>query len=122
MTNQQQRIQKLTDLDQFTGTEQYYFNQLFRAIKYTDGVKYLAEKYGAYWFLDVAFSHAIPLLKKEEFMTAELTVNDDDSADFILTDGNDNILARQKIEWTDFPAREIKLFIEHGVALLPSEH
>ena len=118
----EQRTQKLTDLDQFTGTEQYYFKPLFRAIKYTDGVKYLAEKYGAYWFLDIAFSHAISFLKKEEFMTAELTVNDDDSADFILTDGNDNVLARQSFAWTDFPAREIKLFIEHGVALLPSEH
>ncbi len=47
-----------------------------------------------------------PLIKKEEFMVAQLTVNDDDTADFILTDGNDNILARQRIEWTDFPQRE----------------
>ena len=122
MKNQQPRTKTLQDLAQFTGTEQYYFNPLFRTIRYTDGVKYLAEKYGAYWFLDVVFSHAVPLLEKEEFMTAELTVNDDDSADFILTDGNDTVLARQKIEWTDFPAQEIKLFIEHGVALLPSEH
>ncbi len=37
---------------QFTGTEQYYFNPLFEQFRYTDGVKFLAERAGAYWLLD----------------------------------------------------------------------
>lgn len=113
--------EKLAGLEDFYGTDNYYFNPLFRAIKYTDGVKYIAEKGKAYWFLDVLFSHAIPKMKSEEFMVGKLTVNNDNSAEFSLQDGDHNVLATQHIDSTDFPARTAEIWIENGVAYLPSE-
>src|ERR1051326_3451537 len=40
------------DLDQFTGSEQWYRHSLVRSITYTDGAKYVADDGGAYWLLD----------------------------------------------------------------------
>lgn len=36
------------ELGQFTGTEQYYFNPLYRDMTYTDGVNYLVSTVSAY--------------------------------------------------------------------------
>jgi len=121
------RPEKLSDLEQFTGTDHYY-RHLGKFV-YTDGVKYMAETAGAYWLLDVVFSHVADVYankdidaEQKEFLVCSLTVSDDDSALFTLDDGNDNILATQKIEYTDFPAQSVKFYIENNVALLPSEH
>ncbi len=43
------------ELAQFTGTEQYYKH--LGGLVYTDGVKYLAEKAGSYWLLDIIASY-----------------------------------------------------------------
>ena len=45
---------KLTkaDLRQFTATEHWYRHPLNRAVLYTDGAKFVAERAGAYWLLD----------------------------------------------------------------------
>ena len=117
-----QRTQELDGIHNFTGTDGYHYVPMFKKIKYTDGVQYLAQSGSAYWLLDVCFSHAIPLIGKEDMMVCKLTVNDDNSALFVMTDGNENELARQEIEFTDFPAKTAEIWIEGDVALLPSEH
>ena len=38
------------------------------------------------------------------------------------TDRNGNTIARQQIEYSDFPLKEIKLYLIDGVLLLPSEN
>jgi hypothetical protein len=45
---------KLTagDLMQFTGSEHWYRHGLARALLFTDGAKYVADRGGAYWLLD----------------------------------------------------------------------
>ena len=45
---------KLTqsDLNQFTGSENWYRHGLNGNVTYTDGAQYLANKGGAYWLLD----------------------------------------------------------------------
>jgi Family of unknown function (DUF6876) len=43
---------KLDNLNQFTGTEQWYRHALNHAVTFTDGAKYVADQAGAYWLLD----------------------------------------------------------------------
>lgn len=123
------RSTHLPDLSQFTGTEHYYAWALSPKFKYTDGVKYMAERANAYWLLDVVFSHTIEIYRsrtipddQKRFLACKLTVSDNDTALFIITDGDDNELARQEIEYTDFPAKEQEIWVQNGVAILPSEY
>ncbi len=46
-----------TDLNQFTGTECYYAYLV--GLKLTDGVKFMADKAGAYWLLDIIASYQL---------------------------------------------------------------
>ena len=61
-----------------------------------------------------------PRLRREPFLTVELKLNGDGTAKTVITDGNDNILYTQRYEWTD-AKKELKLYYENGVLLLPSE-
>lgn len=112
-----------SDLAQFTGTENYYRHTLFTPIKYTDGVKYLAEEAGAYWLLDkVATNQLNPKIRREEFQSWKLRVGHNNTAVLTCDDGNGNIIHTEDITFTDFPLPEIDLWVEGGVILLPSEH
>ncbi len=111
------------ELRQFTGTEQYYYNPLFKDFKYTDGVKFLAERAGAYWLLDYIFSNQPHRsLKGETFQVWKIRVNQDDSATLTVEDGNDNVLTTFRIEYTDFPLEEFNLWLIDKVLILPSEY
>ena len=113
-----------SDLDQFYGTENHY-KHLFGLI-FTDGIKYLAEKGKAYWLLDIVASYQSQLKRNERtryFQIWILKKNDDNSA--VVTcqeDSGIKPVITQKIPYTDFPLDEIKLYVENGVLLLPSEH
>ncbi len=125
---------KLTadDLRQFTGTENYYRHATARNVLYTDGVKSLAERGGAYWLIDAIASHITgPVIRRsttaQEFSVWRLTVAEDRSA--VLTariddDGPD--LVRQEIRLTDFPLQSVDVWAshdgEHWILYLPSEH
>jgi hypothetical protein len=42
------------ELNQFTGTEQYYKSNMFvPKLVHTDGVEYFCREASAYWFLDI---------------------------------------------------------------------
>ena len=113
-----------TELAQFTGTENWYRHPIARNILYTDGIQYLAEKAGAYWLIDeIAFNQMQPSIRKEEFQTWKLSV-DLEKSTAILTcdDGNNRIVFSKKIEYTDFPLQEIRIFFVNNVILLPSEY
>lgn len=106
------------ELDQFTGTEQYYPHGLTQLV-FTDGVKYMAEAGGAFWLIDVVASYK----RKEPFQIWELKVNPDKSCVVTMKEDTDKpILVKQKILHTDFPLDEIKLYAIDGVLLLPSEY
>jgi len=112
------------DLNQFTGSENWYRHALNRNVLYSDGAKYVADEGGAYWLLD-----AIALCQRHErrvaakpFQVWRLTVREDRTASLVCDDGNDNIVYAQHIEFTDFPADEITLWFANGVIYLPSEH
>ena len=112
-------MKKLTEevLAQFTCTENYYRHMF--GLNYTDGVKFMAEKGEAYWLIDAIASYR----SKEPFQVWELVVKDDRSATLTArTDSDQAPFMTQEIPYTDFPLREVKLWVSDGVLLLPSEY
>ena len=108
------------NLGQFTGTENYYRHWL--NFVYTDGVKFMAEKAGAYWLLDAIGSYQ-PEVKDIPFQLWKLEVAEDNTAVLTMREDSDRpAIITQKIGFTDFPLPEMKLYFIDGVLLLPSEY
>jgi hypothetical protein len=114
---------KLEDLHQFTGTEQWYRHALNRNVTFTDGAKYVADQAGAYWLLDeIALAQRYePAVRDEAFQVWKLTVKDS-SATLACEDGNDRVVFTKAIPFTDFPAPGVTLYCTDNVILLPSEY
>jgi hypothetical protein len=111
----------IEELNQFTGTENYYKHWLGKIV-YTDGVKYLADKADAYWLIDLIASYQ-PTIKNVPFQIWVLKVNADKSAEITMhADTNEPILVKQSIKQTAFPLDEIKLWLIDSVLILPSEY
>jgi hypothetical protein len=108
----------LSNLEEFSGTETYY--KWSSKIHFTDGIKYLADQCECYWLIDIVGSYAFTFAG-QDFLTFNLKV-EDESGVVTVTDGNDNILATQEIEYTDFPLDEINIWFSNNVIYLPSEH
>jgi hypothetical protein len=72
-------ILREVDLEQFTGSENWYRHSLFRQFLYTDGVQYAAEKGGAYWLIDkiLACQSCVRALAREPMCCWKLTLNDE---------------------------------------------
>ena len=87
----------------------------------TEGTKAMADQFHCYWLLDIIVSYQ-PELKRHQFQVWKLFVLDDSSAIVKCTDGNDKVLKRQEVPFTDFTAKEATLWVEGNVILLPSEH
>lgn len=106
------------DLAQFTGTVNYYKHWSKRLV-YTDGIKYLAEKAGAHWLVDLVASYQ-PL--KAEFQCWTLKAEEGGYC-AVCKDGNGEQLIEQKFEYTDFPKHlmPFDLYFQNGVLYLPSE-
>jgi len=114
----------VAELSQFTGTEQWYRHSINRNMRYTDGVKFFADEggeQGAYWFLDVVATEYFRLQRKEPFMVIELGVKDS-RATVVVTDGNDNIVINQKVDYTDMQEGSWRFYLTDNVMLLPSEY
>lgn len=115
---QKQADLELTELPYFTGSEHIYRDMWG---KYTDGIKYLKDN-GYAWFISDALIaiRMKPELRQEEFLTVELKLKEDGSAQTVITDGNENMLYTQEYQWTD-AKREVKVYYENSVMCLPSE-
>lgn len=120
----------VTDLEsalaQFCGSENFYRHWLGRFL-YTDGVQYLADNAGggAYWLIDLIASWQTKAkVRREPFQVWTLKVNRDKHPMAVAEAWDDipgKLLASQRIEYTDFPLDEIKLYLENGVLMLPGE-
>jgi hypothetical protein len=109
------------DLRQFTGTEQYHFNPLYKWLKYTDGVKYFAQNAGAYWFLDIVGTEYHDLAKTEPFLVINF-LSQNNQATIQAEDGDYKELALRHIDFTDCPEGKYKFFLIDDVLLLSSEY
>ena len=118
---------KLTesDLAQFSGTDNWYEHQ--SRMLYTDGVKFMAERGGAYWLIDAIASYQRDRRIRTnhmllEFQLWELKVKDNKATLTLRTDTGEPATITQRIPYTDFPLESIKLYVENNTLLLPSEH
>jgi hypothetical protein len=119
-------------LDSFTGTEGYRWSD-FKRLKLTDGAAFLQDN-GAAWLITAIESYqGIEKFKNVEFQLWELTLTgekmlDGSGAEAVMAaltckeDSDQPILVRQEIPYTDFPLDSIKLYVQNGVLLLPSEY
>ncbi len=111
-------------LAQFTGTTQY--TQFHSDAWLTDGALWLADNAHCYWLLDVFYSYLFLLNGDEENFTTLKLTKSGRSAMVAIDDGNDNLIASQLIEYTDFPLEEITLYAvwenAHWVIMLASEY
>jgi hypothetical protein len=113
------------DLAQFTGTSQWYKH--WSGFLYTEGVRYLAERGCAYWLVDViAFSQFHPIVRKDPMLQKiqfwKLIVNEDCSARLICERDEGDVVIIEEIPFTDFPLRQVRVYCQQGVLLLPSEY
>jgi hypothetical protein len=112
------------DLSQFTGTEQWYRHSLNRKVLFTDGIKFLADRAGAYWLID-EIALIQPYDKRvatQPFQVWKLIVRPDHTATLTCEDGNGKAVFTKQISFTDFPLDEIMLYFTDNVILLPSEY
>ena len=115
-----------SDLDGFTGTERYTRHWTGKLV-YTDGIAFLAEKGGAHWLIDAIASYQIDkkVLKNKnlaDFQLWVLRVKDNKAVLTCQEDSDKPAVITQRIGFTDFPLQEVKIYVENGICLLPSEH
>ena len=89
--------QNTLDLSGFTGSERWYRHPLVTSLVYTDGVKYVAERAGAYWLIDkivtaqLAAPHQLEVFQVWELKvtarTGVLTCEDGDDRQFDMLIG-----------------------------------
>jgi hypothetical protein len=93
------------DLAQFIGTEHYYEHSMLPGFVYTDGVKFLAERAGAHWLVDLVASwQTEPKVRDEPFQLWTLELDGEGGAvAYVQSDSDEPRLAEQVIEYTDFP-------------------
>jgi hypothetical protein len=114
------------NLRQFIGTDEYH--QVGRMLL-TDGAFYLARQAGAFWLIQ-AIELAQPSLLLHpkygrdlaEYQFWTLKVNADRTASLTCERDTDQPIFTWKIPFTDFPLPQVKIWVESGVILLPSEH
>jgi hypothetical protein len=94
----------LDELKHFTSSDEIYQHWISQMC-YTEGVKYLANETDGYWLVDEIAFVILPRLLKENkdwFYSIKLSINSDKSAVITVSDGNDNIYMKHRINWTDF--------------------
>lgn len=108
-------------LRHFNGSETCYRGGI-PPIRFTEGVRYLAETAGAFWLIDLIASWQLdPKVRGCEFQVWSLVVTDG-RAVATCHDDDKLIIASQRIEFTDFPLPEIKLWLVDRTLMLPSEY
>lgn len=111
------------ELGQFTGSTTYY-RHFTNALVYTEGVRYLAEHGRLFWLVDVIASWQTRALKDRwlsEFQLWQLRITDGRGEVICLRDVDDEAF-RQEIGSVDSALDHVRLYVENGVLLLPSEH
>ena len=116
-----------SELQQFIGGGDVYEHTL-GPLLYTEGIKYLAEKVGAYWLIDAVASYQPEQIirsnpRLRHFQLWRLEVQEDKQARLELReDSHLPPVLTQRIEYTDFPLKEFECFVCDGVLMLKGEY
>ena len=112
------------ELAQFTGTEKYY--RIYPEVVLTDGTKYLADEASCYWLMDLYASHLASVDPNIESFTCLKLTKRGLGAEILIEDGNTHALAKQQIEYTDFPLESFMFYAvwagDFWVLMLRSEY
>src|SRR5438105_5410898 len=111
------------ELRQFTGSEEFY-RHFTNVIIYTEGVKFLAERARLYWLIDLIASLQTRALKDRalrEFQLWELRIANGKAVLVCLRDSDDPAF-RVPLKFADSALDYVRLYVENGTLLLPSEH
>jgi len=109
-----------SDLSNFYGSENLFFDRMFSKIKYTDGVKFLSGN-GAGWLVSDALVilHMEKKVIREDFVCIKVK-RTPSGATIRYTDGNEKKLFQQDYDGCDLPC-DLTLYRENGVLMLSSE-
>jgi hypothetical protein len=113
----------IAELKKFNGSCVLYKHWL--NIRYTEGIKHLAETTQSFWIIDAIASHQTKKLLSnpclEELQIWRLVVQEK-SGVLICEWDTDKEVLRQDIPYTDFPLPTIKLYLAQKVLMLPNEY
>lgn len=112
----------LQNLSHFNGSEQF-FKHGITGFCYTEGVNYLCESCESFWLIDFIFSHqSLKNVAVEVFQVWKVYKNED-KWEVVCEDGNDHLVFKNRIEYSDFPLDETILWlVNNSVLMLPSEY
>lgn len=109
-----------SDLAQFTGSENVYFNPLFKQFQYTEGVKFVSDNGCAWLVIDIlAHLQTNRQLREEGFLVFKMNKAE---KKLTIEDGDYNVLASQDYICCDLPVDEVVIWFANGTLLLPSEY
>ena len=112
------------NLSQFIGTERYY--RLLPTFVVTDGLKYLMEHANCYWLGQLYGLHLVDVDFNQNPFTVLKFVRKGEGGIVNIEDGNGVVLARQGLDYTDFPLAEYGLYAcwngDCWVGMLTSEY
>ena len=112
----------LDDLEQFTGTENWY-KHWTGLISYTDGVKFLADEAKCHWLIDLVASYQTkPEIRKVPFQLWEIKVKEQTGLVTMQEDTGEPVLVKQELDYTDFPFDEFQWYLIDLVMLLKGEY
>lgn len=101
-----------SNLAHFTGAEEYArMKYPWANLLLTDGAKYLCENAKSFWLLDLIASYQPKQLRGCEFQHWVVKA-ENNTAVVTCDDGDNHILVEQHIGYTDFPLREIHLYVQ----------
>ncbi len=114
------------DFNAYTGTENYYKHWI-PAFLFTDGVKAVADKLGAYWFIDIIVSYQTkPSIRKEAFQIWQVESKNNKAVVVMKPDSDKPSLVKQYIEYTDLPEGLLTFWLINegstSTIILPSEY
>ena len=116
------------NLQQFCGSSQFFKLPLTQT-RFTEGIRYLAEKASCFWLVTDASVIAKSLMDKSYFITIDFkrlskAEQQLKGCEAILTygDGNDTILEIHRYNVTDFRLDALRLYFINDTLMLPSEY
>ncbi|SKA33155.1 hypothetical protein SAMN04488128_103779 [Chitinophaga eiseniae] len=108
-------------LKQFCGTENYTRHS-FSRIHLTDGIVYAKDVHGLNWLVDKIAPQAINL-KRHPFQCWKLSrVGKTGCFNLLCTDGNDNLLYKEIIGYSDCESDHVDIWVADNIMMLPSEY
>ena len=111
----------INEMAQFKGTVNYWEHKFFKlSLRLTDGADYIRKNCGAYWLFDLIVQQAY---QTDKSYVVKLQNTKESVYKFNVHDWQtDEIIYQQEILFSDFPLKEIKLYVLNGIFLLPSEY